>query len=123
MKTLSIRQPWAWLIAKGFKVIENRTWHSKFIGQFKIHASMGMTRREYEECKLFCARINPEITLPAMPDLLRGGIVGKARMVGCIDDSASPWFVGPWGFLLKGAEELPFQPYIGSLGFFEVSEP
>lgn len=26
MKALSIRQPWAWLIANGHKDIENRTW-------------------------------------------------------------------------------------------------
>ena len=26
MKALSIRQPWAWLICRGFKDIENRNW-------------------------------------------------------------------------------------------------
>jgi len=27
MKALSIKQPWAWLICKGIKDVENRTWH------------------------------------------------------------------------------------------------
>ena len=26
MKALSIRQPWAWLVCKGYKDIDNRTW-------------------------------------------------------------------------------------------------
>jgi len=34
---LSIRQPWAWLCAEGFKDIENRTWATKYRGPFYIH--------------------------------------------------------------------------------------
>lgn len=35
MKTISIKQPWASLIAHGIKDIENRTWKcsQKYIGQ------------------------------------------------------------------------------------------
>lgn len=36
MKVLSIRQPYAWLIAIGCKTIENRTWNRKFRGRFLI---------------------------------------------------------------------------------------
>ena len=32
MKTLTIKQPWATLIAMGIKDIENRTWPTKFRG-------------------------------------------------------------------------------------------
>ena len=39
MKVLSIRQPYAWLIAIGCKTIENRTWNRKIRGRFLIHAS------------------------------------------------------------------------------------
>ena len=39
MKALSIRQPWAWLIARGVKTVENRTWATNFRGRFYIHAS------------------------------------------------------------------------------------
>ena len=123
MKALSIRQPWGWLIAAGFKDIENRTWHTHFRGPFLIHAGASMTRREYEECKLFCARIAPEITLPSMPDLIRGGIIGRANMVDCQACSASKWFTGPIGFKLASAVELPFRSCAGALGFFEVAPP
>ena len=39
MKTLSIKQPWASLIALGIKDVENRTWKTKFRGRILIHAS------------------------------------------------------------------------------------
>ena len=32
MKALSIKQPWASLIAHGIKDIENRTWKTNFLG-------------------------------------------------------------------------------------------
>jgi hypothetical protein len=32
MKTLSVRQPYAWLIVAGFKPIENRTWRTTYRG-------------------------------------------------------------------------------------------
>lgn len=38
-KALSIRQPWANLIAHGIKNIENRTWRTHFRGRIFIHAT------------------------------------------------------------------------------------
>ena len=40
---LSIRQPWAWLVAHGWKNIENRTWQTNYRGRLLIHAAGGMT--------------------------------------------------------------------------------
>ena len=39
MKTLSIRQPFASLICRGIKTIENRTWNTAYRGKLLIHAS------------------------------------------------------------------------------------
>jgi hypothetical protein len=39
MKALSIKQPWASLIAHGIKDIENRTWKTHFRGRIYIHVS------------------------------------------------------------------------------------
>jgi len=39
MKTLSVRQPWASLIAWGDKTIEHRTWFTDYRGELLIHAS------------------------------------------------------------------------------------
>ena len=35
---LSFRQPWAWVVAKGIKPIENRNWPTEYRGLFLIHA-------------------------------------------------------------------------------------
>lgn len=39
MKCLTIRQPWAELIAAGTKRIENRTWQTNYRGPIAIHAA------------------------------------------------------------------------------------
>jgi len=38
MKVLTIRQPWCWAIAAGYKTIENRTWTTQYRGKLGIHA-------------------------------------------------------------------------------------
>lgn len=39
MKVLTVRQPWAWAIAAGYKTIENRTWTTGHRGKLGIHSS------------------------------------------------------------------------------------
>jgi|GEM_PF-4635399 len=67
MKAISIRQPWASLIAHGIKDIENRTWKcpQKYIGQrVLIHASAndGFGRIVNEEAifKLYIQKLGIE---------------------------------------------------------------
>ena len=48
MKCLSIKQPWASLIAHGIKDIENRTWKTNFRGRIYIHASGTPAEESYK---------------------------------------------------------------------------
>lgn len=133
MLALSIRQPWASLILKAGKNIENRDWPTKYRGRILIHAAKGMTRAEHEDAIAFAvAAIKrdtrnfgaPVRTLRdlgfAFEDLQRGGIVGSVEIVACVTDSTSPWFVGRYGFMLRDPRPLPFVPWRGQLGFFDV---
>lgn len=126
MLALSIRQPWAWLIANGYKDIENRNWSSLFRGWFLIHASGGMTKAEYEDAWEFLAEQHLEGKLGSIPvpnypmKEHRGGIIGIAKMTGCVKESDSPWFFGEYGFQIEQAKPLPFMPLKGKLGFFNV---
>lgn len=126
MKALSIRQPWAWLIANGHKDIENRSWPTRFRGPVLVHASKGMTNDEYEDVEELLwmdPRIRDQkITLPDRKLIERGGIVGLVTITGCVSASSSPWFFGPQGFLLLNANPLPFIPFKGALGFFDVPD-
>jgi len=123
---LSIRQPWAWLIVNGHKDIENRDWRTPFRGRFLVHASKTITRRDYAEA---CAQVDDLLPFtrkhcwPAFEDLQLGGIVGHATVVDCVQDHPSPWkHPYSWGFVLAHSAPLPFTPYKGRLGFFNVPE-
>lgn len=117
MKALSILQPWAWLIVNGYKDAENRSWRTHFRGRFIVHAGKRWGSEQREDC----ARVRqqfPHIDLPSAFE--RGGIVGAATLVDCVDRSDSPWFVGDYGFLLANQACCPFVPWRGQLGWFEV---
>lgn len=123
MKALSIRQPWAWLIVNGHKVIENRTWPTRFRGRALIHASKGMTRAEYDAARQMAEEIDSLIIFPRFDALARGGIVGAATVTDCLLSykRTSPWHMqGCYGFVLADARPLPFVPLTGRLGFFDV---
>ncbi len=49
MRALTILQPWAEMIARGVKRVENRTWRTKYRGEIAIHAGKGMTGLDSED--------------------------------------------------------------------------
>lgn len=120
-KALSIRQPWAYLLAQGLKDIENRTWSTLYRGPLLIHAGQGMSADEYRDCCRLAARIG--IQIPGFSTFDRGGIIGIANLVDCVMAHDSPWFFGPYGFVLADARPLPFYECRGQLGLFEVDIP
>jgi hypothetical protein len=119
MKALSVQQPWAWLVINGIKDIENRKWSTKFRGEFLIHTGRTFDMKGY----CWIEENMPEVfaMLPELGAFRMGGIVGKATLVDCIMQSESKWFFGPYGFVLTRATSLPWRPYRGKLGFFEVA--
>lgn len=124
MKALSIRQPWAFAITHGRKDVENRTWSTNYRGRVLLHASGSMTRDDIEGFRDFIED-NPELggdwlNGRTLRQLDRGGIVGLATIVDCVSESRSPWFFGPYGFVLSQVRPLPFVACKGALGFFDV---
>jgi len=112
MKALSIRQPWAYLIASGQKDIENRSWRTHFRGKFYIHAGKKIDKVAYETL------VECGIKLPPIEKLKIGGIIGKAEISDCVNESKSEWFVGKYGFKIKNAKPVAFKPCKGQLSFF-----
>lgn len=128
---ISLKQPWAWLVAEGFKDMENRPWYRSFTGPALIHT--GKTVDE-EAMQALASHLHPATPgEPVMPELLEkfdalydgvgfetGGLVGIATFGPFVVDHASPWFMGPYAFPVSEARSLPFLPWRGMLGFFPV---
>ena len=53
MKVITIKQPFATLIAKGLKQYEFRTWKTKYRGELLIHAGKTIDRKAMERYKDF----------------------------------------------------------------------
>lgn len=121
VRCISVRQPWAWLIIHGGKDIENRDWPTKTRGRVLIHAAKGCTWGEYDQaCKYAFAAGKNGLSVPRFSKIQRGGIIGSVEIVDCVSASTSPWFFGKFGFVLRNPVALPFRPYRGALGFFDV---
>lgn len=118
LKTLSIRQPWAWLIVNGHKDIENRSWPTSIRERIQVHAAKGMTQEEYDAAAMLA--LEQGVFLPEPRELERGGIVGEIDIVDCVSESSSPWFFGPFGFKLANPTKTKFAPCTGRLGFFRA---
>ena len=120
MKALSVRQPWSWLIVSGYKDIENRTWPTNFRGRIYIHSGKALDKEALLEFRSRKTNTFFDRDIPDDEQLVRGAIIGEVDIVDCVKQSTSPWFRGPYGFVLKNP--LLYEKSIiciGRLGLFE----
>jgi len=122
MKALTICQPYATMIARGEKRVENRSWPTNYRGLLYIHA--GKSRSWLQE--------GDEEDYPGMPF---GAIVAVARLVDCVNyeypDSwirRHAWLVGdehaggPWCWILDSVTPIGPWPWRGAQGLFDIDE-
>lgn len=72
MKVITIKQPWATLIAEGYKKYEFRTWKTKYRGDILIHAGKGIDKEAMNRFK----HLNLEYPISQ--------IIAKATITDCI---------------------------------------
>ena len=72
MKVITVKQPYASLIAYGYKELEFRTWKTKYRGEIFIHAGLGIDKKAMEKYKSL------NIKYP------QGCIIAKADLTDCI---------------------------------------
>jgi hypothetical protein len=125
---ISIRQPWAWAIINAGKDIENRDWKTSVRGPVCIHAAKGMAEREWEGAMSFIddafprplvSQLGRRRSAQGSDEARRGGIIGVADIVDCVEASDSPWFFGRYGFILRNVRPVSFIPVKGALGLFD----
>lgn len=78
MKVITIKQPFASLIAEGIKEYEFRTWKTKYRGDILIHAGKGVDKKAMKKFEQY------NLEYPS------GCIIAKATLADClkIDDEA-----------------------------------
>lgn len=99
MKAVTIRQPFAWAIAAGFKDIENRSWapHVKRGELVAIHAAVAAP--DADDVTRVQKRIGRRARVPEEYDC--GAVVAVARVAKVVTSSRSAWFSGPLGWVLE----------------------
>lgn len=122
---LSVRQPWAWAILHGGKVIENRTMGAIRAGKMTtgticLHAASGMKEDEYRWGLWRLAKHG--VTAPRPDKLLRSAIIGIVDVVDIITESDSEWFGGKAGLVLENPVAIDPIPAKGALGYFVWQE-
>ena len=122
---LSVRQPWAWAIVSGHKLIENRSAGSVRAGKMDcrriaIHAAVGLQQDEYDWAVW---RLDQHgVACPRPDSLIRGAIIGSVDVVDIVTKSDSPWFGGQVGLVLENAMHCAPIPALGELGYFRWKE-
>ena len=125
MKVITIKQPWATLIAKGYKEYEFRTWKTNYRGDILIHAGKGIDKEAMQRF----AHLNLEYP--------SGCIIAKATLTDCIfvDDNFRKQVVPKdplvyrgiakkdnwkgYGFKLENVQEIEHICVNGKLSFWE----
>ena len=113
MKALTVCQPYAELIARGLKPIENRTWPTSFRGLLFIHAGKS---REWMD----------EDDLDAYPGMAFGALVATVRLHDCVRVDKLPMELqhnehanGPWCWILRDVCRIAPIPWRGAQGLWE----
>jgi hypothetical protein len=123
MKALTICQPYAQLIVRGEKRIENRTWPTTHRGSLYIHA--GKSRSWWDD----------ELDGKRYPNAPFGAVVAIAKLVNCVSieaihsgkyDDLYPWARehqhanGPWCWILDNVTPIGPWPWRGAQGLFDI---
>lgn len=133
MKALTISQPFASLIADGFKWVENRRWPTNYSGPLAIHAGKGtqyLDREELADYPTGCV----VATAVLVACVQRSTVLSRANTVRAVECPAGfphTWeelaehahCEGPYCWLLADVVKLATPiPYRGAQGLFDIPD-
>jgi hypothetical protein len=114
MKALTICQPYATMIVRGEKVIENRTWFTNHRGSIYIHA--GKSRSWLTDTHV-------------SGNMPFGAVVAIADLYDCVKLENLPAHLvgdrnanGPYCWLLRNVTPIGPWPYRGAQGLFDIDD-
>lgn len=124
MKALSIKNPWGFCIAKGWKLVENRSRRTTFRGRILIHVS----KKDDKVWDWDVFKNKFALSKDQMYDVIldaearRGCIIGEVDIVDCLANHPSIWAIkGQYHWVLENP--VIYEKYIqnikGKLGLWE----
>ncbi len=125
MKVITIKQPFATLIAEGIKEYEFRTWRTKYRGEILIHAGKGVNQKAMEKFKDYhfdypSGAIIAKVTLRdcvEIDDNMRKILQEKNPLVYKRVISDTEW--KGYGFQLENVSKIEPIPINGKLGLWD----
>jgi hypothetical protein len=131
-KAISIKQPYAGVVAAGIKDVENRVWKTNFRGRVLIHTGIAMVKGTFGEqfsqdqrTELVHIALNYGIKLAPITKT-KSAIIGSVEIVDCIQNSDSIWALpNNWHWVLKNPIFFnePILNVKGHLSFFTPQLP
>jgi len=126
MKTLSVKQPWPYLICSGIKDIENRNWKTSYRGRVFIHAS-GQSWIWHKVINYLTPAMKEffeksKYTGTWLRNLQTGSIIGSVEIVDCVINHESIWAEkGCYHWILRNPVlfEKPILNVKGKLSFWD----
>ena len=139
---LTIKQPWAFAIAEGFKTVENRSRRTNYRGTLLIHAGLqhDSTAPIVRYSRDAAIRLDelggsgnfrearcliPSVFHQPHPTLALGAVIATAQLVDChqaTDGCCAPWgFADQWHWQL--ADVQPLQRAIAKTGALGLWKP
>ena len=116
MKAISLKQPWASLIAIGKKTIETRTWKTNYRGELLIVSS-----------KTFDKNFPHHNFFEVFYEIPLGKALAIANLIDCRpmtiadeEEAMYPCEPGRYAWILSDIREIKPFPVKGSLGIYEV---
>lgn len=129
MKALTLCQPYAQLVVRGEKRVENRTWPTKYRGPLVIHAGKSRSWLEQGDEARFASLGDP---------LVYGAALGMAHLIDVLPvewiggyncHRVYPWLAGdphvsgPWCWILADVQRWPVPvPMAGAQGLWQYPE-
>lgn len=107
MRVITIKQPWATLIIKGYKEYEFRGWKTKYRGEILIHAGKGIDKEAIKRFEYL------NLTYP------KGCIIGKCTITDCVlvDESLSEYLYNKDNIVYKSLKNKGKTDFKYNYGF------
>lgn len=117
LMAVTVHMPWAWLLAAGYKPLENRNWVPKIVpvgAWMAIHAGMKFDPAEVQDIMddlqdqgvLKVRREDRPLTLAMLMEQC-GHILSVGRLDRIATQSDSRWFIGKYGWCFDPMVRLP----------------